>query len=102
MAAWEALWAQQRAAIVKRIKDNKWGTSADCKQVTGPAGFTIDLTKCPAGWSNTEGLSDSTIKAGYSLPESSFAAESANYAKAETAIMKYFEGEGALQRHACP
>ena len=26
---WEALWATERAAIVKRIKDNKWGKSAD-------------------------------------------------------------------------
>ena len=34
--AWEALWAEQRDAIVKRIKDNKWGKSADGKNVTGP------------------------------------------------------------------
>ena len=48
--AWEALWTEQRAAVVKRIKDNKWGKSADGKTVTGPEGFTIDLSKCPAGW----------------------------------------------------
>ena len=57
-------------AVVKRIKDNHWGTSADGKTVTGPEGFTIDLTKCPAGWSNTEGLTDTSIKIGYSLPQS--------------------------------
>ena len=51
---WEALWADQRAAMVKKIKDNKWGKSADGKTVTGPEGFTIDLSKCPAGWSETE------------------------------------------------
>ena len=52
-------------AIVKRIKDNKWGKSADGKTLTGPEGFTIDLTKCPAGWSDTEGLTDTTIKIGH-------------------------------------
>ena len=51
--------------VVKRIKDNGWGTSADGKTLTGPEGFTIDLSKCPAGWSNTEGLTDTEIKIGY-------------------------------------
>src|SRR5690349_2998080 len=51
MDEWEALWAKQRAAIVKRIKDNKWGLQADGKTVTGPEGFQIDLNKCQAGWS---------------------------------------------------
>jgi hypothetical protein len=41
--------------------DNGWGTSADGTKATGPEGFTIDLTKCPSGWSNTEGLSDASI-----------------------------------------
>ena len=58
MDEWEALWAEERAAVVKDIKDNKWGKSADGKTVTGPEGFTIDLSKCPAGWSDTEGLTD--------------------------------------------
>ena len=55
---------RERAAIVKRIKDNKWGKSADGKTLTGPEGWTVDLTKCPAGWSDTEGVSDTTIKIG--------------------------------------
>ena len=56
LAEWEALWAKQRDAIIKRIKDNKWGKSADGKTLTGPGGWTVDLTKCPAGWSDTEGV----------------------------------------------
>src|SRR5829696_5052026 len=56
MDEWEALWEKQRAAIVKRIKDNKWGLQADGKTVTGPEGFQIDLNKCQVDWSNTEGL----------------------------------------------
>src|SRR5688572_19602889 len=36
LEAWEALWAKEREAIVKRIKDNGWGKSADGKTLTGP------------------------------------------------------------------
>src|SRR4051812_8559724 len=68
LAEWEALWTKQRDAIVKRIKDNKWGKSADGKTLTGPGGWTVDLTKCQAGWSDTEGVSDTTIKIGQSIP----------------------------------
>jgi ABC-type branched-subunit amino acid transport system substrate-binding protein len=70
MAEWEALWKTQREAIVKRIKDNKWGLSADGKTITGPEGFTIDVTKCASGWSNTEGLSDTEIKIGQAIAQS--------------------------------
>jgi hypothetical protein len=45
MDEWNALWTSQRAAIVKRITDNKWGLSADGKTVTGPEGFSAP----PAG-----------------------------------------------------
>ena len=68
LEAWEALWKQQRAAIVKRIKDNNWGKSADGTKVTGPEGYTIDLTKCPAGWSDTEGLTDTRSRSASASP----------------------------------
>jgi branched-chain amino acid transport system substrate-binding protein len=82
MEGWEALWASQRAAIVKRIKDNKWGKSADGKTITGPEGFKVDLTKCPAGWSDTEGLTDTDIKIGQTLPQSGPAADYGNVGRA--------------------
>ena len=46
MEEWEALWTKERAAVVKRIKNNKWGVSADGKTLTGPEGFTVDLSAC--------------------------------------------------------
>src|SRR5688572_188761 len=58
MDGWFALWAQERAAVVKKIKDGKFGLSPDGKTLTGPGDFTLDLSKCPSGWSNTEGLAD--------------------------------------------
>ncbi len=63
--AWEALWAEERAAIVKKIKDGKYGISADGKSALISEGYTVDLSKCPSGWNNTEGLTDTEIKIGH-------------------------------------
>jgi branched-chain amino acid transport system substrate-binding protein len=96
MDQWEALWKTQRAAVVKRIKDNKWGKSADGSKLTGPEGFSVDLTKCPAGWNDTEGLTDTSIKIGYPLPQSGVNAESGGLGKAQDALMKYYGDKGAF------
>ena len=90
MEEWEALWAEERAAIVKKIKDNKWGKSADGKTVTGPEGFTIDLSKCPGGWSDTEGLSDTSIKIGHTTALSGTLADYGNIAKAMNELFAYY------------
>lgn len=97
MDEWEALWAQQRDAIIQRIKANKWGKSADGKTVTGPDGFTIDLSKCPAGWSETQGLSDSEIKIGQTLPLSGPAADYGNVGKAMTMMFDYYNNKGVFK-----
>ena len=96
MDDWEKLWASQRAAIVKRIKDNHWGVSADGKTLTGPEGFTIDLSKCPQGWTETEGITDNEIKIGQTLAESGTFAVAANYGKGEDAIFKHYSDQGAF------
>ena len=87
----------QRAAIVKRIKDNKWGKSADGKTVTGPEGFKVDLTKCPAGWSETEGLTDTEIKIGQTLPQSGPAADYGNVAKGMSTLFDEYSNKGAFK-----
>jgi branched-chain amino acid transport system substrate-binding protein len=97
MDEWEALWAKQRDAIVKRIKDNKWGKSPDGKKVTGPEGFTIDLSKCPAGWSDTEGLTDTEIKIGQTLPQSGPAADYGNVGKAMKIVLDSYSNKGAFK-----
>jgi branched-chain amino acid transport system substrate-binding protein len=94
---WEALWATQREAMVKRIKDNKWGTSADGKTLTGPEGWTVDLTKCSAGWSDTEGVTDSTIKIGHSLSLSGTYADYGNLGKAIQFMFNYYNDKGAFK-----
>ena len=83
--------------MVKRIKDNKWGKSADGKTVTGPNGFTIDLTKCPAGWSDTEGLTDTSIKIGQAIAQSGTLADYGNIAKANDVLFDYYNKKGVFK-----
>jgi len=97
MDDWEALWASQRAAIVKRIKDNGWGVSPDGKTLTGPGGFTVDLSKCASGWSETEGLTDTEIKIGLSVAQSGTAAYTGLYGQGEEAIFSYYSDKGVFK-----
>jgi branched-chain amino acid transport system substrate-binding protein len=78
MDEWFALWEAERAAVVKKIEDGGFGVSADGKTVTGPADFTMDLSKCAPGWSNTEGLTDTEIKIGLSIAQSGTLADYGN------------------------
>ncbi len=100
MAGWEALWAEQRADIVAKAKAGGWGLSADGKTVTGPEGYKVDLSTCPAEWSNTEGLTDTTIKLGWPGPLSGPQADFAALPKAATALLQYYGAQGAFKDSA--
>ena len=65
MAEWDTLWKTQREAVVKKIKAGKYGISADGKSALISEGYTVDLSKCPSSWNNTEGLTDTEIKIGH-------------------------------------
>ncbi len=97
MDDWEALWATQRQAIVDRVKENGWGKSADGKTVTGPEGFTIDLSTCPAGWSDTEGVTPTEVKVGQAIPLSGTFADYGNIAKGVTTMLDHYNAEGAFK-----
>ena len=94
MEEWEALWTKERQAIVDRIEENHWGKSADGTKVTGPEGFTIDLTKCTAGWSDTEGVSDTEVKIGITGALSGAQADYGNILRGGDALMKAYNKEG--------
>jgi ABC-type branched-subunit amino acid transport system substrate-binding protein len=96
MAQWEERWAKERAAVVARIKENKWGKSADGKTLTGPTGFSIDLTKCGPGWSDTEGITDTEVKIGYPAALSGPNAEAGNIANAQVALFKHYNANGGF------
>jgi ABC-type branched-subunit amino acid transport system substrate-binding protein len=94
MDEWEALWKSERDAIVARIKQNKWGLQADGKTLVGPDNFKVDLSKCPAGWNNTEGLSDTEIKFGATAPASGTAATGVYINQSMSVILDYYSDKG--------
>ncbi|MCC6436180.1 MAG: ABC transporter substrate-binding protein [Acidimicrobiales bacterium] len=96
MEEWEALWAEERAAVVKKIKDNKWGLQADGKTVLGPDGFTMDLSACASGWSNTEGLTDTEIKLGSTAPASGTQATGVYINQAMSVFFDYYADKGVF------
>ena len=94
---WEQLWADQRADAVARIAANGWGVSADGKTLTGPEGFTVDLSACANNWSDTEGLTDTSIKVGDTIPLSGPAADYGNIARSMEVIFDYYSKESAFK-----
>ncbi len=65
MQQWQALWKNERDAVVSKIKVGGYGIAKDGQSALISEGYTIDLSKCPAGWNNTEGLTDTEIKIGH-------------------------------------
>ncbi|MGD9754508.1 MAG: hypothetical protein AB7W59_26255, partial [Acidimicrobiia bacterium] len=96
MDEWRALWEDQRAAVVEKVKEADGGKSADGTTVTGPGGFTMDLSACPAGWSDTEGLTDTEIKIGHTTALSGTLADYGNIAKAIEAQIKEVNDAGGI------
>jgi branched-chain amino acid transport system substrate-binding protein len=96
MQEWEERWAEERAAIVERITSEGWGVSADGATLTGPEGFTIDLSACPDGWSATEGLTDTEIRVGHTTAQSGTLADYGNIARAMEAVFGYYNEQGGF------
>ncbi|MPY93510.1 MAG: ABC transporter substrate-binding protein [Acidimicrobiia bacterium] len=96
MDEWEALWAEERAAVVAEIQENGWGKTPDGNRLVGPEGFEIDLAACPAGWDDTEGLTDSEILFGLPIAQSGPLAESAGAGRATDAVFRHYSDEGAF------
>ncbi len=94
---WMKLWETERAAVVKKIKDGKFGLSADGKTLTGPGDFKVDLSKCPAGWNNMEGVSDTEIKIGHTTALSGTLADYGNIAKAMDVVWAYQNKNGGFK-----
>lgn len=96
MEEWEELWAAERAAVVERIESEGWGVSEDGDTLVGPAGFTIDLAACGSGWSDTEGLSDTTIKIGHTIPMSGAVGDYGNSTHSNQLVFDYYSDAGAF------
>jgi branched-chain amino acid transport system substrate-binding protein len=70
--------------------------SADGKTLTGPEGFTIDLSACTNNWSDTEGLTDTTIKVGQAIALSGPAADYGNIARTMQVVFDHYSKAGAF------
>ncbi len=84
---WRSLNEKERAAVVDKIKKAGWGKQGTT--VSGPEGFKIDLAACEAGWTDTEGLSDTEIKIGHTTALSGTLADYGNIAK----VLDLYAGE---------
>ena len=89
MEDWEALWAEQRAAVVQKIADNGWGWDQDANVVTGPGGFNVDLSTCPEGWDPYQGLEDGVINFGQTGAASGTLADYGNIQVAQQIYWDY-------------
>jgi ABC-type branched-subunit amino acid transport system substrate-binding protein len=85
----EAQWAAARQKVVDRLKAGKYGIDRATNTLKGPEGFSVDLSRCAAGWSNTEGVSDTEIKLGQTLSQSGNTADFGNMTKAWRVYMDY-------------
>jgi ABC-type branched-subunit amino acid transport system substrate-binding protein len=96
MADYEALWAEQRSAIVKEIVDNGWGWDQANNKVTGPGDFDVDLSKCAAGWDPYQGLENGTIKLGQTMAQSGIAADYGNIGTGQDIYFDYINTNGGI------
>jgi len=90
----EAVWADRRAEIVADIIDAGYGVDGDI--LTGPAGFSVDLSACPADWSDTEGISDGVISIGHTTAQSGTLAAYGNIGVGMDAYFNYINERGGV------
>ena len=94
MDEWEALWETQRAAIVKRIKDNKWGLQADGKTVVGPGRLPHRPQQVSSTGATPRASPTPTIKMNGTVAQSGTFADSANVAKGMGVVYDYYGAKG--------
>ncbi|MBT6445411.1 MAG: ABC transporter substrate-binding protein [Acidimicrobiaceae bacterium] len=90
----EAEWAEQRAGIVAEIKAAGYGV--DGTTLNGPGGWTVDLTECPADWSDNAGVADGTIKIGHTTAQSGSLAAYGNIGVGMDAYFDYVNQNGGI------
>ncbi len=96
MEEWEILWAEERAAIVSMISENGYGLSEDGTTMTGPGGWEVDLSNCPADWNNMQGVSDGTINLGLIIAQSGTLAIYGNIATGMEVYFDYVNDNGGI------
>ncbi|MGH1505158.1 MAG: ABC transporter substrate-binding protein [Acidimicrobiales bacterium] len=92
----EIQWAEERAAIVASLQEGGYGLSEDGTTLTGPGGWEVDMTACPADWSNTAGVADGTVTVGLTIPQSGTLAAYGNIGTGMEAYFNYVNEHGGV------
>ena len=90
----EAQWADQRAGIVADIKAAGYGVDGDI--LTGPGGWTVDLSNCPDDWSDTTGVKDGVITLGHTTAQSGSLAAYGNIGVGMDALFDHVNATGGI------
>ncbi len=90
----EAIWAEERAAIVETLSSGDYGLGED-GILRGPGGFELDTSACPADWNN-EAAADGTITIGYTIAQSGALAVYGNIADGLGAYFDYQNSVGGV------
>ena len=90
----EAEWAASASEIVAEIKAAGYGVDGDT--LTGPGGWTVDLSTCPADWSDTAGINDGVIKIGHTTAQSGALAAYGNIGVGMDAYFDYVNENGGI------
>lgn len=72
----EARWTADRAAVVAALSAPGMGLGPD-NIVRGPGGLQVDLSHCPSGWSNSDGVTPTTVTLGQIAAQTGILASSA-------------------------
>ena len=94
LADLEAEWAANRAALVEEIIAAGYGVEGTT--LTGPGGWTVDLSTCPADWSDTEGIVDGKILIGHTTAQSGSLAAYGNIAGGMETYFNYVNENGGI------
>ena len=92
---WKALWAEERQGLVDEITAAGYGLGDD-GVLTGPGGFTLDTSSCPADWSDTEGVEGGTVKIGHTTALSGNLAAYGNIAAGMETYFDLINADGGI------
>lgn len=91
----EARWAADRQAMVAALSAPGYGVGAD-NVLRGPGGFQLDLTTCPADWSASEGVTDTSIVLGHTTARTGNLSSSGRVTDGLQAYLDVVNAEGGV------
>ena len=91
----EARWAESRAAVVAALSDDAYGVGDD-NVLRGPGGLRIDLDTCPADWSDTIGVDDSTVRIGLTAPGIGLVGDASDIGAGIDQYFRYLNDRGGV------